>query len=282
MAQPGRSPGKPAPSRENRAMSQTPTFDPELLSAGRLIAEVTQSVLRITLDRPEIRNAQLPATWEALAHIASRLNDEIRVVVVRGAGPSFSAGLDRSAFRLDAQSPLARIAGAPPAIADSIIADYQAGFSWLSDPRFISIAAVQGHAIGAGFQLALACDLVIAGDDAQFAMAEVTLGLVPDLTGTSRLTRAVGRQRALELCATGRRVDAAEAVRIGLAMVAVPAADLDAAVDNLTAALLAADPEAVRAVTRLIASAADSTPEAQNAAERAEQITRLRALAARG
>ncbi len=70
---------------------------------------------------------------------------------------------------------------------------------------------MQGHAIGAGFQLALACDLRVLAEDARFSMAEVTLGLVPDLAGTKRLVELVGYARALEICATGRRIDATEA-----------------------------------------------------------------------
>lgn len=253
-------------------------FDQELLTAGRLTAVITGPRLDITLNRPDILNAQLPATWEALTHIGSQIDETIRVVVVRGAGSSFSAGLDRSAFAPGAS--LGTVAGAPPTIADEMIAGYQAGFTWLSDPGFVSVAAVHGHAIGAGFQLALACDLIVAADDARFCMAEVTLGLVPDLTGTGRLVRAVGRARALELCATGRRIDAAEAEAIGLALRAVPSADLDRTIDDLLAAVLANDPDAVRAVTRLITTAETAPVEQQLAAERAEQIARLRALAA--
>jgi len=255
-------------------------LDHDLLNRGRLRVDHTDPVVTITLDRPDIRNAQLPATWEALAHIGSRLPESTRVVIVKGDGPAFSAGLDRSAFSLDASSVMGRIAILPPAAADAQIEVYQEGFTWLGDPSFVSIAAVQGHAIGAGFQLALACDLIIAADDAAFAMAEVTLGLVPDLTGTGRLIDRVGTARALELCATGRRVGAAEAERIGLALLAVPVDDLTQTVDDLTAALLANQSDAVRAVTRLISGAHARTAGEQLAAERAEQVQRIHALAA--
>jgi enoyl-CoA hydratase/carnithine racemase len=259
-------------------------FDPDLLSRGRLAVQVATGIVIITLDAPEIRNAQLPDTWKALAHIGSRIADGTaggtRVVVVRGAGPSFSGGLDRSAFGVGDDSLLAMLARQPPAVSDELIASFQAGFGWLADPAFISVAAVQGHAVGAGFQLALACDLVVAADDAQFAMAEVTLGLVPDLGGTGRLVRAVGTARALEICATGRRVSAAEAMRTGLVLTVVPADTLDATVADLCAALTAADPDAVRAVTRLISGCTERTATEQLAQERFEQLSRLRALAA--
>src|ERR671918_2082946 len=114
--------------------------------------------------------------------------------------------------------------------ASATIDDYQRGFTWLRDPRFVSIAAVRGYAIGAGFQLALSCDLRVVADDAQFSMKESALGLVPDLTGTKPLLESVGYARALEICATARMVGAAEAVEIGLALAAVPAAELDGTV----------------------------------------------------
>lgn len=109
----------------------------------------------------------------------------------------------------------------------------------------MSIAAVQGHAIGAGFQLALACDLRVVAQDVQFAMRETSLGLVPDLTGTHPLVGLVGYARALEICATGRFVGAEEAERVGLANLAVPGAELDSAVRDLAGALLAAPRDAV-------------------------------------
>ena len=91
---------------------------------------------------------------------------------------------------------------------------YQRGFTWLRDPRFVTIAQVHGHAIGAGFQLALACDLRVVADDATFCMKEPALGLVPDLTGTKPLVELVGHSRALEICATARFVSADEASRM--------------------------------------------------------------------
>ncbi len=255
-------------------------FDDDLLSRGRLLVDYVDPVVTITLNRPDIRNAQLPATWEALAHIGSRLPAAVRVVIVKGAGQSFSAGLDRSVFGLGGDSVLTQIASAPDSVAHNMIAAFQSGFTWLGDPSFVSIAAVSGHAIGAGFQLALGCDLVVAADDAMFCMAEVGLGLVPDLGGTGPLVRAVGYQRALEICATGRRVGATEAVRIGLALAAVPRDELERAVADLVDALISQPTEALRAVTRLIDSATVSTPAEQLEAEQAEQLNRLRELAA--
>ena len=241
-------------------------------------------VLTVTLDRPDQLNAQTPATWSALAELGDFLDDDIRVVVVRGAGRSFSAGLDRRLFDPEAGVPggLADLGRLPDEEARERIRGYQAGFRWLRSPGIVSIAAVQGHAIGAGAQLALACDLRVLADDAQLRLPETTLGLVPDLTGTSNLVELVGYARALEICLTGRAVGAAEASAIGLANVVVPAAELDGTVADLTAALCAAPVGASRATAALVRSAVRNPPDAQDSAERAAQVRRLRELVGGG
>ena len=146
----------------------------------------------------------------------------------------------------------------------------------------MTIAAVQGHAIGAGFQLALACDMRVVADDVQFAMRETSLGLVPDLTGTHPLVALVGYGRAAEICLTGRFVGAEEAVTSGLANIAVPVEELDAAARDLAAAVLAAPRDAVIETKALLRGAGDRTYDEQRAAERAAQIRRLRDLAGLG
>jgi enoyl-CoA hydratase/carnithine racemase len=248
-----------------------------------LRVEVDGAVARLTLDAPERRNAQTPALWRRLAAVPDELPEAVRVVVVRAEGPSFSAGLDRrllTSSGLPGEVDLPTMAGLPPDELDARIAEYQRGFRWLRDPAYVSVAAVQGHAVGAGFQLALACDLVVVADDAQLAMRETSLGLVPDLGGTQPLVDAVGYARALEICVTGRWVGADEAVRLGLAVTAVPRAGLDAAVDTLVASVLAAPAGAVRATKALLAGAARRSADDQLAAERAAQGVRLRELAA--
>jgi enoyl-CoA hydratase/carnithine racemase len=254
-------------------------FNAELLDRGHVLIRVDGPVATISLNRPKVRNAQLRETWEALAHIGSALTNDVRVVIVCGEGPSFSAGLDRSAFAPGPDSLLGAIATAPDTVANETIAGFQRGFSWLADPRFVSIAAVAGHAVGAGFQLALACDLIVVADDAEFRMAEVSYGLVPDLGGTAKLLQLVGYQRALEICATGRHVSAAEAVHIGLALVSVPLAELDDAVADLAAALVESPGTAVLAIKALLLAAQRNTADEQLAAERAAQIPLLAALA---
>jgi enoyl-CoA hydratase/carnithine racemase len=235
-------------------------------------------VATITLCRPDVLNAQTPQMWARLRAIGAELPGDVRVVVVRGEGRAFSAGIDLSV----AQAEFAAIGTVDPAVAADRIAGYQAAFSWLRRPDVVTVAAVQGHAIGAGFQLALACDLRVATQDARFTMAEVSLGLVPDLTGTKRLVELVGYGRALEICATGRRVSAADAQAMGLTNLVVPAGELDAAVADLCAALLAPPRDAVVEVKALLLGAAGRSPAEQELAEREAQVRRLRDLAGLG
>jgi enoyl-CoA hydratase/carnithine racemase len=205
----------------------------------------------------------------------------VRVVVVTGEGPSFSAGLDRRMFSpegVPGQGSLSDIPVADDMAAAATIATYQAGFSWLRRSEFVSVAAVRGHAVGAGFQLALACDIRIAADDAQFSMAEPSLGLVPDLGGTQPLVQAVGYARALEICATGRRVGAVEAERIGLVNLVVAGDDLEAATEDLVTSLSASSRDAVSATKALLLAASGRSYAEQLAAERQAQVERLRPL----
>ena len=254
----------------------------ELATDGWVRTQQDGAVLTVTLDRPDQLNAQTPATWSTLAQIGASLADDVRVVVVRGAGRSFSAGLDRSLFSAEpgVDGGLGDLGRRSTAEADDRIRDYQAGFRWLRKAGVVSIAAVQGPAIGAGCQLALACDLRVLTDDAQFRLPEPTLGLVPDLTGTSNLVELVGYSRALEICLTGRAVQAAEAHAIGLANLVVPAAELDGALADLIAALTAPPVNASRATAELVRSAVRNDFAQQDAAERAAQVQRLQELVA--
>jgi enoyl-CoA hydratase/carnithine racemase len=238
------------------------------------------AVLTLTLDRPDRLNAQTPETWVALADIGRDLDPAVRVVVVRGEGRAFSAGLDRSLFdpSPEVRGGLGELGRLAAEEAQERIRGYQAGFRWLRSPGIVSVAAVQGHAVGAGAQLALACDLRVLAQDAVLRLPETTLGLVPDLTGTSTLVEAVGYSRALEICLTGRAVGAAEARAIGLATAVVPPAELTAAVDDLVQALLAPPAAASRATAALVRSAVRNDPDVQDAEERAAQAQRLRDL----
>jgi enoyl-CoA hydratase/carnithine racemase len=240
-------------------------------------------VLTLTLDAPQRRNSQAPSLWSALAEVGGSLDPSVRVVILRAEGPSFSAGLDRAMLTPQGApgepSILALAAGAAGALEEAI-EQFQRGFSIWAQVPAITIAAVQGHAIGAGFQLALACDLRVVADDVAFAMRETSLGLVPDLAGTSPLVRSVGYARALEICTTGRFVGAQEAVAIGLATVAVPGEQLDATARELADAILDAPQAAVRELKPLLRHAIDASPADQLRAEREAQARLLTALVA--
>ena len=246
--------------------------------AGGLGLAIDGSVATVTLGRPERRNAMTPEVWHGLAQIGSSLPPQVRVVVVRGQGPSFCAGIDLSLLA-GVGEPI------PPSDDPDLlqrIASYQAGYLWLRNSEIVSIAAVQGHAIGAGFQLALACDLRILTEDAKLCMKEPALGLVPDLTGTKPLVDIVGLPRAIELCLTARTVNAAEAMLLRLAELVVPVDELDAAVADLVAALLATDAAAARATKGLLQHATGHSLAEQAAEERRAQAELLRGRSAAG
>lgn len=257
--------------------------DADLLDRGGVGLTIHGRRATITLDRPDKLNAQTPHTWQALREIGRSLSAEIRVVVLRGAGRAFSAGLDRRMFSpegVDGAPGLAALAERPTEQSDAEMAGYQQAFSWLREPERVTIAAVRGHAIGAGFQLALACDMRVLATDARLRMAETGLGLVPDLGGTLPLVRAVGYARAVEICVTGREVTAEEAMRIGLANQVVDPDGLDAAVDALVESVSAPPEGAVRETLSLLALADEAVdPEQQLAAERAAQLRRITELA---
>ncbi|MFD9726117.1 enoyl-CoA hydratase/isomerase family protein [Streptomyces sp. NPDC059072] len=253
-----------------------------LLDKDGVRLTVDDTLATVTLTNPAKRNAQSPALWRALAEAGRLLPGTVRVVVLRGEGKSFSAGLDRQAFTpegFEGEPSFLDLARGSDELLDSTIAEYQEAFTWWRRNDIVSVAAVQGHAIGAGFQLALACDLRVVADDVQFAMRETSLGLVPDLAGTQPLTSLVGYARALEICATGRFVHAEEAERVGLANLVVPADELDAAVQDLATALLAPPRDAVIETKGLLRDAQSRPYDDQRAAERAAQARRLRDLA---
>ncbi|MEV4862723.1 enoyl-CoA hydratase/isomerase family protein [Streptomyces ossamyceticus] len=257
------------------------SLDP-LLDKDGVRLTVDDAIATVTLTNPAKRNAQSPALWRALAEAGRSVPGSVRVVVLRAEGKSFSAGLNRQMFTpegIEGEPSFIDLARRDDAVLDATIAEYQEAFTWWRRNDIVSVAAVQGHAVGAGFQLALACDLRVVADDVQFAMLETSLGLVPDLTGTHPLVSLVGYGRALEICLTGRFVQAEEAQRIGLANLAVPADQLDDTVRDLVAALVSAPRDAVVETKALLRGADGRDYEEQRAAERAAQARRLRDLA---
>jgi len=154
----------------------TPATDEQQLAAAGLLLHREGPVATITLHRPEVRNAQTPTMWRLLAAVGEELvsDDEVRVVVLRGSGSAFSAGLDRTMLDPpgagDGVETVAALLAQSDEQVSATIDDYQRGFTWLRDPRILSIAAVHGYAIGAGFQLALSCDLRVLAEDAQLSV----------------------------------------------------------------------------------------------------------------
>lgn len=257
------------------------TDRPDAYADAGLRLDVDGPTATVTLCRPENRNAQSPRMWEALAEIGETLGGDVRVAVIRAEGPSFSAGLDTRMFTPDGipdDTSFAELVELDDLALAEQISTFQEAFSVWRRPDLISIAAVQGHAVGAGFQLALACDLRVCATDARFSMRETSLGLVPDLGGTQPLVEAVGYSRALEICVTGRWVEADEARETGLATIVVPPDELEAATADLAAALTAPDHDAVTATKALLRTAAGRSHPDQLAAERSAQVRRLRAL----
>ena len=239
-------------------------------------------VATVTLNQPDIRNPQSPFTWSALLTAINGLPGTVRVLVVRGEGSSFSAGLDRRLLTpggIPGAPGLAELAAMPHPRALAEIAEFQAAFGALARPELVTVALVQGHAVGAGFQLALACDVRIAASDAQFTMGEIALGLVPDLGGTKRLVELVGYSRAAAICLTGARVPAVEAERMGLVNEVVPPAELAAAGERFVQRILGSPREAVIEIKALLLRAAGRSQAEQELAEREAQYRQLRLLA---
>ncbi|HKF92959.1 MAG TPA: enoyl-CoA hydratase-related protein [Acidimicrobiia bacterium] len=200
--------------------------------------EVAGSVARATIDRPERRNAMSFDVMQGLrdAVATAKADDAVRVLVLTGAGEkAFCAGADLGG---------GGIADGASAAHDGrgMLADLFRDLWSLGKP---TVARVRGYALAGGFGLALACDFVVASDDARFGTPEVNVGLWPYMI-TVPLLRSMPPKRVLELMMTGRRVDAAEAERIGFVTRVVPVDELDAAVDDLAATLAAKSPLILR------------------------------------
>jgi enoyl-CoA hydratase/carnithine racemase len=221
-----------------------------------VLLEIKAPVAAITLNKPQRLNALDFEMWEAIGQAAAAIdaNTEVRVALLTGAGGAFCAGLDVKAgstlseLRLDG-SP----APALPAIRRHL-ARLQACFSRLEACRVPVIAALERVCIGGGLELALCCDVRLAAEGTVFAIPEVQLGIVPDMGGTQRLPRTIGIGLAKELIYSARRIDAGQALRIGLVNAVYPAGELQARVAELAAEISSNAPLAVQAAKRSINS----------------------------
>jgi enoyl-CoA hydratase len=193
----------------------------------------------MTLDRPEKLNAMNPVMFAELGTAADYLRDEpeVKVIVITGRGRAFCAGIDTSS--------LADFQNTDPHRFRVIVRNIQRNFRAFELIEKPVIAMVNGHALGAGTELCLASDMILASTLATFGLLEVNLGLVVDLGGTQRLPRFIGLHRAKELILTGKRIDAAEAERIGLINALYEPDELKPAVCELANHLMSLSPVAV-------------------------------------
>ncbi|MFI7670070.1 enoyl-CoA hydratase [Nocardia sp. NPDC049526] len=169
----------------------------------------------ITLNRPKALNAlnaqvldDVIAALDELEH-----DDAIGAVVITGSERAFAAGADIKEMQ-------------PKSYMDMFMNDYFARWDRLAQFRKPTIAAVAGYALGGGCELAMICDILLAADNAKFGQPEIKLGVIPGIGGSQRLTRAIGKAKAMDLVLTGRNMDAEEAERAGLVSRIVPAAEL--------------------------------------------------------
>lgn len=216
--------------------------------------ETKDHVAYVTLNRPAVLNAMDLRMHEELATVWDEVeaDDDVRVVVLTGAGDrSFSVGQDlRERARFDRQ-------GTPPSTFGS---RGRPGWPRLTERFDLSkpvVARVNGYALGGGFELALACDLIVASDRSEFALPEARLGLVPGAGGAFRLARQLPLKVAMGYVLTGRRISAEVALRLGLVNQVVPFAQLDQCVAEWTDDLLRSAPLAVRAIKEAMMRSVD-------------------------
>lgn len=213
------------------------------------------AVFEIILNRPEKRNAFNRTMLDGIADAVKAANRAagVRVVFVRGAGKTFCAGLDATLLTtLDERyGEHWRDRG------QTLVAEAQAPFTQLERLELPTIALIHGHCLGLALELVLACDIRIAAEGTLMGLPESRLGLIPDLGGTTRLTRTVGVARAKELVFTGRVFDAALAERWGIVNYVVPADQLTAKAEELAAELSQAGQLAIGAAKRIIDGLAD-------------------------
>ena len=208
------------------------------MSYQTLLFEVRDGIAFVTINRPDKLNALNDQVMAELGQAADRITaeDAIRGVILTGAGPkAFVAGAD-----------IADLAKQGPFDGKARALRGQAVLRRLETCGKPVVAAVNGFALGGGCELALACHIRIASDNAKFGQPEVKLGIAPGYGGTQRLPRLVGKGRALQLILTGEMIDAAEAYRIGLVNKVVPAAELAVESEKLVRGILAMGPLAVR------------------------------------
>jgi enoyl-CoA hydratase len=218
-----------------------------------------EGVVTVMFNHPETRNAMTPAMGDEVVRAVSELraDESVRVVVLTGSGKSFSSGGDLSMIARDTGI---AVSGAAPTMAGSP-RDFYARYLAIRSLPVPTIAAINGHAIGAGLCIALACDMRIAAADAKMGMTFTKLGIHPGMGATYFLPRLVGTARACELFFTGRVFDAAEAERLGIINRALPREAFDAGVRDLAREVAGCAPVALRMVKKSIYRGVEHTLE---------------------
>jgi enoyl-CoA hydratase len=214
-----------------------------------IIYEKKGDIAYVTLNRPQVLNAYNVQMRDELYQILGAIKDDsdVRVAIFKGAGErAFCAGADLSEF-LTAPS---------PAIARQVRWERDVWGLFLSLPQPL-IVALHGYVLGSGIEIALCCDIRIASEDAQFGLPEVGLGIIPAAGATQTLPRSVGRARALEMMLSGRRIDANEALDIGLVNQVVPKSELLPTADNLARQIALFDPVVVRGIKQAVVRGLD-------------------------
>ena len=209
-------------------------------------------IATVQLDRPEVLNALSEELMDELVSSLETLDGEgdIRCIVLTGSEKAFAAGADIKQSFVDATP------------ASMLEQDLTTRWERVRRIRKPIIAAVSGYCLGGGCELAMTCDIIVASETAQFGQPEVNLGIIPGAGGTQRLTRAVGKYRAMEIILTGRRVKADEAKAIGLVAQVYPAATWLEDAKTLARTIAEKPPIAVRLATEAIDLAWNSTLDA--------------------
>jgi enoyl-CoA hydratase/carnithine racemase len=236
--------------------------------SDRVILDISAEIAEVRLNRPDKRNALDPEMFRAIADAGERLKAEegLRAVVLTGEGKSFCAGLDLSMFSRLADDPGA---DHPGTLQPSGMTHLGQQVAWVWQELTVPvIAAVHGHALGGGLQIALGADIRIVHPDTQLSVREVHFGLVPDMTGTLFLSRLVRPDVAKELTFTARLFDGREAAQLGLATRLSD--DPLTAARELAEEIAARSPQAIAAAKRLFNRLAVDDAAAQLAAERDE------------
>jgi enoyl-CoA hydratase len=214
-----------------------------------LIVEIEDHVGTIRLNRPDALNALNSRLLDELGAALTEMDaaNRVRAIVVTGSEKAFAAGADVKEM-------------APKGFVDVFVEDYFTGPSEaIMRCRKPIVAAVAGYCLGGGCELAMACDFIIAADTAKFGQPEINLGVIPGLGGTQRLTRFVGKSKAMEMCLTGRFMDAAEAERAGLVSRVVPARDLMRDARETAMKIAEKSPLTVRAIKEAVNRSYETT-----------------------